>query len=123
VAAEHKLFNRLEVGTYINLSHKEFICRCGSKQVFAPIMLPSIVLFAGLVNLVFCAALNDIRPLVIWHGLGDTYASSGMDRFQSEVKEMHPGIFIHSIFIDEDPNADQRASFVSIHTAIICVSY
>jgi palmitoyl-protein thioesterase len=91
--------------------------------VLAAIMLPSIVLFAGLVNFVSSAAVNDIRPLVIWHGLGDTYASPGMDRFQNEIKEMHPGIFIHSIFIDEDPNADQRASFVSIYTAIICISY
>ncbi|KAG2043508.1 palmitoyl-protein thioesterase [Suillus americanus] len=74
-------------------------------------MLPSIVLFAGLVNLVSSAVVNDIRPLVIWHGMGDTYASPGMDNFQSEVKEMYPGIFIHSIFIDEDPNADQRATF------------
>ncbi|KAG1753003.1 Alpha/Beta hydrolase protein [Suillus lakei] len=75
-------------------------------------MLSSIVLFAGLVNLVSSAAVNDIRPLVIWHGMGDTYASPGMDRFQSEVKEMHPGIFVHSIFIDEDADADQRAGFV-----------
>ncbi|KAG2111293.1 palmitoyl-protein thioesterase [Suillus discolor] len=74
-------------------------------------MLPSIVLFASLVNLVSSAAVNNIRPLVIWHGMGDTYASSGMESFQSEVKEMYPGIFVHSIFIDEDPNVDQRASF------------
>lgn len=85
-------------------------------------MLSSIVLFTSLVNLVSSAAVNNIRPLVIWHGMGDTYASSGMDSFQSEVKEMYPGIFVHSIFIDEDPNVDQRAGFVSIHTAIIRVS-
>jgi palmitoyl-protein thioesterase len=84
-------------------------------------MLPSIVLFTGLVNLVSGAAVKNIRPLVIWHGMGDTYASPGIDRFQSEIKEMHPGIFIHSIFIDEDPNVDQRATFVSIQTAIIWV--
>ncbi|KAG2074543.1 palmitoyl-protein thioesterase [Suillus decipiens] len=74
-------------------------------------MLSSIVLFAGLFNLVSSAAVNDVRPLVIWHGMGDSYASPGLDHFQSEIKEMHPGIFIHSIFIDEDPNLDQRASF------------
>ncbi|KAG2150414.1 Alpha/Beta hydrolase protein [Suillus clintonianus] len=74
-------------------------------------MLPSIVLFAGFVNLVSSAVVNDVRPLVIWHGLGDTYASPGMVRFENEVKEMHPGVFVHSIFIDEDPNVDQRATF------------
>lgn len=83
-------------------------------------MLPSIVLFAGLINLVSGAAVNDIRPLVIWHGLGDTYSSPGMVRFQKEVKEMHPSIFVHSIFIDEDTSADQRAGFVSVHARHVC---
>jgi len=87
----------------------------------AAIMLPSIVLFAGLVKLVSGAAVNDVRPLVIWHGLGDSYSSPGMARFEDEVKEMHRGIFVHSIFIDEDPKADQRATFVSIHTASLYV--
>jgi len=85
-------------------------------------MLPSIVFFTGLVNLVSCAAVNDIRPLVIWHGLGDTYSSPGMVRFVSEVQEMHPGIFVHSVFIDEDPGADQRAGFVSIYGASLYAS-
>lgn len=88
----------------------------------AATMLPSIVLFTGLLNLVSGAAVNNIRPLVIWHGLGDTYSSPGMVRFENEVKEMHPGIFVHSIFIDEDPKADQRAGFVSIHTASLDMS-
>ncbi|OAX38248.1 palmitoyl-protein thioesterase [Rhizopogon vinicolor AM-OR11-026] len=74
-------------------------------------MLPSILLFAGLINIVSGAAVNDIRPLVIWHGLGDTYSSPGMVRFENEVKEIHHGIFVHSIFLDEDPKADQRACF------------
>ncbi|KAI9453767.1 alpha/beta-hydrolase [Lactarius psammicola] len=51
------------------------------------------------------------RPLVIWHGLGDSYASSGMVQFQSIVAKMHPGIFIHSIYIDPDAKEDQRATF------------
>jgi palmitoyl-protein thioesterase len=61
----------------------------------------------------YAAAIKDIRPLVIWHGLGDTYASPGMVQFESEVKKMHPGIFVHSVFIDQDAQADQRAGFVS----------
>ncbi len=77
------------------------------------------------------------RPLVIWHGLGesltseqrrgeslrpsrpkgDSYASSGMMQFQSLVAKMHPGIFIHSVYIDPDAKEDQRATFVrSLHT-------
>ncbi|KAI9068364.1 alpha/beta-hydrolase [Trametes sanguinea] len=51
------------------------------------------------------------RPLVIWHGLGDSYASPGMLEFMELIKEMHPGIFIHSVYQDEDLKEDERAGF------------
>ncbi|KAI0371106.1 alpha/beta-hydrolase [Pilatotrama ljubarskyi] len=51
------------------------------------------------------------RPLVIWHGLGDSYASPGMLNFISLVKEMHPGIFVHSVYLDENLEEDERAGF------------
>ncbi|KAI0267033.1 alpha/beta-hydrolase [Gloeopeniophorella convolvens] len=51
------------------------------------------------------------RPLVIWHGMGDSYASSGMQQLQSLITEMHPGIFIHPVHIDLDVKEDQRAGF------------
>lgn len=54
---------------------------------------------------------NDIRPLVIWHGLGDTYASRGIIQFESEVKKLHPGIFVHSVYINRDVEEDKRATF------------
>lgn len=54
------------------------------------------------------------RPLVIWHGLGDSYASPGMLEFVQLIKDMHPGIFVHSVYIDEDLEADQKAGFVSL---------
>ena len=54
------------------------------------------------------------RPLVVWHGLGDSYASPGMLEFVQLIKEMHPGIFVHSVYIDEDLEADQKAGFVSL---------
>jgi hypothetical protein len=52
------------------------------------------------------------RPLVLWHGLGDSYASPGMLEFANEIKDVHPGIFIHSIYIDKDIKEDQRAGWV-----------
>ncbi|KAM5543147.1 hypothetical protein V8D89_003021 [Ganoderma adspersum] len=51
------------------------------------------------------------RPLVIWHGLGDSYASPGMLQFMQLIKEIHPGMFIHSIRLDEDLEKDQKAGF------------
>jgi len=51
------------------------------------------------------------RPLVVWHGLGDTYASAGMLEFMQLIKEIHKDIFIHSVYLDVDPVADQRAGW------------
>jgi len=51
------------------------------------------------------------RPLVIWHGLGDSYDSPGILEFQSYIEEMHPGIFIHSVYIDPDSKEDKRLTF------------
>lgn len=52
------------------------------------------------------------RPLVLWHGLGDSHSSAVMLEFASMIKGIHPGIFVHSIYIDEDLSADQKAGFV-----------
>lgn len=57
------------------------------------------------------AATNNIRPLVVWHGLGDNYASPGILQFADEVKSMHPSIYVHSVYIERDAKEDQRASF------------
>ncbi|PCH43918.1 palmitoyl-protein thioesterase [Wolfiporia cocos MD-104 SS10] len=51
------------------------------------------------------------RPLVIWHGLGDSYGSPGILEFVSMVKDMHPGIFVHSVYLDKNLEEDQRATF------------
>ncbi|KAI9463364.1 alpha/beta-hydrolase [Russula earlei] len=51
------------------------------------------------------------RPLVIWHGLGDSYDSPGILKFQSSIEEMYPGIFIHSVYIDPDSKEDRRATY------------
>jgi palmitoyl-protein thioesterase len=53
------------------------------------------------------------RPLVIWHGLGDSYGAPGILRFMDEIKAIYPGIFIHSVHLAESQDDDRRASFVS----------
>ena len=52
------------------------------------------------------------RPHVIWHGLGDSYASPGMLEFINLIKDVHLGLFVHSVYIEEDLEADQKAGFV-----------
>ena len=76
--------------------------------------------------------LGSPRPLVLWHGLGlflghefpltdnidcvcigDYYSSPGMLEFVSLIKDMHQGIFVHSVYINKDKDKDMRAGFVS----------
>jgi len=51
------------------------------------------------------------RPLVIWHGLGDSYNSPGILEFIARVKTIHPGIFVHSIYLADTLDDDRRATF------------
>ncbi|WWC61567.1 uncharacterized protein I303_104151 [Kwoniella dejecticola CBS 10117] len=53
------------------------------------------------------------RPLVIWHGLGDTALSEGISSFIENIKTVHPGIFVHSVQIPQGGSLDdeRRAGF------------
>jgi hypothetical protein len=46
--------------------------------------------------------------------LGDSYNSPAMLEFISLVKDMHEGIFVHSVFINDELDKDRQASLVSI---------
>jgi len=54
---------------------------------------------------------QEPRPLVLWHGLGDSANAPGMLQFAEEIKTVHPGIFVHSIYIEEDLDQDRQAGF------------
>ncbi|RLV95617.1 hypothetical protein JA1_000876 [Spathaspora sp. JA1] len=56
-------------------------------------------------------AKSDSLPVVIWHGLGDNYNSSGINQIKELFDSIHPGIFVYSISLDEDPSSDQQRSF------------
>jgi len=51
------------------------------------------------------------RPLVLWHGLGDSYGSSGILEFIESIKGIYPGIFVHSVHLAESQDDDRRAGF------------
>ncbi|KAJ7782884.1 palmitoyl-protein thioesterase [Mycena metata] len=51
------------------------------------------------------------RPLVVWHGLGDSAYAPGMLQFAEEVKTVHPGISVHLVYIGEDLDKDRQAGF------------
>ena len=55
---------------------------------------------------------KELRPVVFWHGMGDTYNSSAMQRVFSTIHSGNPDLFIHSIYINEDESKDQQASLI-----------
>lgn len=70
----------------------------------------NLLLLIAALGLTYVSAIKP-RPLVIWHGLGDSYSSPSMLHFISMIKDTHPGIFVHSVYIDEDLDKDKKAGF------------
>ncbi|WLF78179.1 hypothetical protein PVL30_001908 [Lodderomyces elongisporus] len=71
------------------------------------------------IDTTFSAVISDVesttttvyRPIILWHGLGDNYNSTGIHNVYDIVDRLYPGIFLHSIYINEDPNKDEQNSF------------
>ena len=51
-------------------------------------------------------------PLIVWHGLGDSYTGEGLTEVISMAESLNPGLFTYAIRLNEDPSLDQRATFV-----------
>ncbi|KAI2629404.1 palmitoyl-protein thioesterase 1 [Xylaria nigripes] len=56
---------------------------------------------------------NDDTPLpvVIWHGLGDTYNGRGLQEVGQLIEEVNPGTFVYYIRLDQNPASDRTATF------------
>ncbi|WVQ77161.1 hypothetical protein IAR50_006844 [Cryptococcus sp. DSM 104548] len=52
--------------------------------------------------------MSSPRPLVIWHGLGDTALSPGISNFINRTQEIHPGIYVHSVQVPESGTEDDE---------------
>ncbi len=79
-------------------------------------LLPLLVIIPLLVSV----AAQKPRSLVLWHGLGDSYASPGMLEFAELIQDVHPGIFVHSVYIDQDLRRDREAGVVSCQCRSLC---
>ncbi|CAG8441036.1 8830_t:CDS:2 [Scutellospora calospora] len=64
------------------------------------------------------------RPVVIWHGMGDTCCNpDSMGKVQEIIKDVFPGIYTYSIMIGEDESEDKKASFfgnINEEISIVC---
>ncbi|EED19687.1 palmitoyl-protein thioesterase precursor [Talaromyces stipitatus ATCC 10500] len=51
-------------------------------------------------------------PLIIWHGLGDSYRADGLKEVAQLAEEINPGTYVHIIHLDESDNGDREATFI-----------
>ncbi|EPS36626.1 hypothetical protein H072_9845 [Dactylellina haptotyla CBS 200.50] len=50
-------------------------------------------------------------PLVIWHGLGDTFDNPGLQSVADLYKSIYPGAVTHIIHLADDGGGDRKASY------------
>ncbi|KAF6812020.1 Palmitoyl-protein thioesterase 1 [Colletotrichum plurivorum] len=50
-------------------------------------------------------------PLIIWHGLGDSYDGDGIKHVGELAEEINPGTFVYTVKVGSDPNSDRSATF------------
>ncbi|KAF9099148.1 hypothetical protein BGX23_003741 [Mortierella sp. AD031] len=63
------------------------------------------------------------KPVVFYHGMGDSAHSDGMKQVFASISDLDPNIFIHSIYLAESEAEDQRAGFfgnVNKQIEIVC---
>lgn len=48
------------------------------------------------------------KAVVLWHGLGDHYNSTGMRRAAALVRQLMPETYVHTVALDVDPAVDER---------------
>lgn len=74
---------------------------------------------AGAISLLSISSASPVhpppRPLVLWHGLGDSYGSPGILEFIELMKGVHPGLFVHSVHLADSQEDDKKAAFVRRH--------
>ncbi|KAF9929370.1 hypothetical protein FBU30_001636 [Linnemannia zychae] len=70
-------------------------------------------LLGNLTNAASISALTNKtpKPVVFYHGMGDSAHSEGMQEVFASITTLAPEIFVHSIFLAESEAEDQRAGF------------
>ena len=50
-------------------------------------------------------------PLIVWHGLGDTYDADGLMATAELARKVNPGTVVYNIRLANDSSADRRSTF------------
>ncbi|OTA59158.1 alpha/beta-hydrolase [Hypoxylon sp. EC38] len=59
-------------------------------------------------------------PVVIWHGLGDTFSADGLQSVGGLVEKVNPGTLVYYVRLDESPSNDRTATFYGNQIAKVC---
>jgi len=61
-----------------------------------------------------CSSGPIYRPVVIWHGMGDTCCYSfSMGAVKKEIERLLPGIYVYSVMIGNNMLEDEIEGFIS----------
>ena len=63
---------------------------------------------------------SNYRPVVIWHGMGDSYDSASMERAMSSIEEVHEGIQVYAIRLSDDGSEDQKKTLFGVVNDQVC---
>ena len=87
------------------------------------LLLPLLTVLPHVTSTVPASTSSRIRPLIIWHGLGDTYTSPGMGRLSDLYTILFPQSPVHVISISPSASGDRRSTFlghVPTQVALVC---
>ncbi|OJJ44370.1 hypothetical protein ASPZODRAFT_781136 [Penicilliopsis zonata CBS 506.65] len=62
-------------------------------------------------------------PLVIWHGLGDSFENDGLKQVAALAEEVNPGTYVHLVHLADTGSGDRQATFlgnVTEQVAAVC---
>lgn len=55
---------------------------------------------------------SERLPVLLWHGMGDSYDSTSMQWVSDTLQKEHPDLDIYSIYIDQNSDKDKEASII-----------
>lgn len=90
-----------------------FIGHQHSMRSFEPIVLPLLAASATALRppQITSTEITPL-PLVIWHGLGDSYQGSGLKEIASLAQETNPDTYVHIINLADSDLGDREATFL-----------
>lgn len=76
---------------------------------FSPMKPTRLLLFC---SLLFAASAELVSlPLIIWHGLGDSFGNPAFAEVGTVLNDIYPGTYVYPIRVAKTPDADRKGSF------------